>query len=316
MTGTLHSLGIVHLSYSLNRSGRITIMIQRILPGFFLSFFLIAGSVASEDKAFFWKVESDTAVVYLFGSIHFADKSFYPLRNEIEHAFRNSDTLVVELDAESVSAEQYQHLVTVKGSYTGKETVADHISRETYQKLGKYLARMGVPIQAVEKQRPGMLALTITTLEVMRLGLDPELGIDLYFLKKARGKKKIVELETLEEQFAIFLDFPDGDLLLQETFHSMDDSDDVAEKMISFWKKGDEKKMNALLYEDTIRDYPVFASIYESLFYTRNVKMANAIKNYLKQTGRYFVVVGAGHLIGEKGVVHLLENAGFTVKRQ
>jgi len=32
------------------------------------------------------------------GSIHFADKSFYPLRPVIEKAFQHSDALVVELD--------------------------------------------------------------------------------------------------------------------------------------------------------------------------------------------------------------------------
>ncbi|MCK4705950.1 MAG: TraB/GumN family protein, partial [Gammaproteobacteria bacterium] len=47
----------------------------------------------------------------------------------------------------------------------------------------------------------------------------------------------------------------------------------------------------------------------------RNVKMTGSIKSYLKQKGRYFVVVGAGHLIGDKGIVQLLQNAGYRITR-
>ena len=33
--------------------------------------------IASEDRALFWRVDAAEATVYLFGSIHFADESFY-----------------------------------------------------------------------------------------------------------------------------------------------------------------------------------------------------------------------------------------------
>jgi uncharacterized protein YbaP (TraB family) len=298
----------------------VQILIKKIIQSLFFSFCLIAYAAASEDKAFFWKVESGTATVYMFGSIHFADESFYPLRDEIEQAFRNSEHLVVELDAESISAEEYQRQVAEKGSYAGADTIENHVSRDTLQKLSSYLKKMGVPIKAVEKQKPGMMVLTLTALEVMRLGLDPKLGIDLHFLNQARSdttgrNKKILELETLDEQFAIFLNFPDGELLLEETFYSINESEGLVDEMVTIWKQGDEKKMNELLFEDAVRDYPGFASIYESLFYSRNVKMANAIQSYLEKRGRYFVVVGAGHLVGEKGIIRLLEKGGYEVGR-
>jgi uncharacterized protein YbaP (TraB family) len=298
----------------------VQILIKKIIQSLFFSFCLIAYAAASEDKAFFWKAESETATVYMLGSIHFADESFYPLRDEIEQAFRNSEHLVVELDAESISAEEYQRQVAEKGSYAGADTIENHVSRDTFQKLSSYLKKMGVPIKAVEKQKPGMMVLTLTALEVMRLGLDPKLGIDLHFLNQARSdttgrNKKILELETLDEQFAIFLNFPDGELLLEETFYSINESEGLVDEMVTIWKQGDEKKMNELLFEDAVRDYPGFASIYESLFYSRNVKMANAIQSYLEKRGRYFVVVGAGHLVGEKGIIRLLEKGGYEVGR-
>lgn len=295
-------------------------MAYKILQAIFFSLCLIVNAAASNDKAFFWKVESKTATVYMLGSIHFADKSFYPLRKEIEQAFSDSNYLVVELDAESIDPEIYQLQIEKHGSYPEGETIKDHVSNEAYRKLVEYLKKAGVPIKAVEKQKPGMLVLTLSILEVMRLGLDPSMGVDAYFLNRAkmngpRQKMKILELETLDEQLAIFMNFPDGELLLKETFYSMGDSEGVLDKMISIWKQGDEEKMNALLFGEAVRDYPVFASIYESLFYSRNKKMTNAVKGYLKSQGNYFFVVGAGHLIGNEGIVHLLEESGHKVER-
>jgi uncharacterized protein YbaP (TraB family) len=295
-------------------------MVKKFLQGFFCCLCLVANATASEDRAFFWKVESETATVYMLGSIHFADESFYPLREEIARAFRVSNYLVVELDAESISADEYRRQVAEQGSYSGTDTIKNHVSRDTFQKLGEYLKKTGVPIKVVEKQKPGMLVLTLTALEAMRLGLDPKLGIDLHFLNQARAgrvgrKKTVLELETLEGQLAIFMNFPEGELLLKEAFYSMDESEKFLEEMLTAWKQGDEKKMNGLLFEEAIKDYPGFATIYESLFYKRNKKMTSAIKRYLKQKGTYFVVVGAGHLIGEKGVTRLLEKAGYKVGR-
>ena len=67
--------------------------------GFFISSLVVSsGAYAENDKAFVWQVSSEQATVYLMGSIHFADKSFYPLRKEIEEAYSRSNALVVEMD--------------------------------------------------------------------------------------------------------------------------------------------------------------------------------------------------------------------------
>jgi uncharacterized protein YbaP (TraB family) len=289
-------------------------MIRKILFLFFLCF--SAQSVASEDKALFWKVESGKSTVYLLGSIHYADKSFYPLRSEIEEAFKASDTLVVEVIMDDNSASIYRDLIAREGSYAGDETIKDHISRETYEALIRRLEKLGIPIEMVQKQKPGIMVLTLTAVHAVHLGLDPSLGIDPYFLKKAKGNKKILALETTEEQLRIFLDAPNGDLMLQESLNSIDDEEELIEKMVGAWKSGDEKKLHQLLFEDMLEENPEFASIYDSLIYQRNIRMTKAIKKYLDNRGTYFVVVGAGHFLGEQGINRLLENANYNVERQ
>lgn len=290
-------------------------MTRKLFLLFFCYLSFNAQLVASEDRALFWKVESDKTTVYLLGSIHYADKSFYPLRSEIEKAFEDSDVLVVEVQMDSNSASIYRELIVSEGSYPGDETIKDHISKQTYAALELRLENLGIPIELVHKQKPGILILTLAAAQAVHMGLDPSLGIDPYFLSKAKGAKTILALETIAEQLRIFLDLPNGDLLLRESLYSIDEDEKLIEKVVDEWKRGDEKKLYQLLFEEALDEHPEFAAIYDRLIYQRNIKMAEAIKGYLNNKETCFVVIGAAHFLGEHGIIRSLENSGYRVKR-
>ena len=273
-------------------------------------------SKAVKDRAPFWLVESGSAQVYLLGSIHYADQSFYPMRAEIEKAFDAADHLVVEINIDEAKAQKYRELVQQQGSYKGEKTIRDAISEETFRQLEFHLRRLGMPLEMVQKQKPGMLVLTLTAVQVMKMGFMPEMGIDAYFLKQAlAANKNIIELETIEDQMDIFLNITDADLLLRETLYSMDEAEILMMDMMVCWKRGDVACLERILFEDALNTYPAFASIYDTLFFKRNQDMAIEIKAFLKSKGTYFVVIGAGHLVGEKGIPKLLTNAGYEVNR-
>ncbi|MNO04822.1 TraB family protein [compost metagenome] len=50
----------------------------------------------------------------------------------------------------------------------------------------------------------------------------------------------------------------------------------------------------------------------------RNVKMTEKIEGYLKgkDSSTYMIAVGAAHMLGEKGIVTLLQEKGYTVTRK
>ena len=43
--------------------------------------------------------------------------------------------------------------------------------------------------------------------------------------------------------------------------------------------------------------------------------MASKIEGYLKTKETYFVVVGAGHLVGSKGIIQMLKEKGYSVEQ-
>jgi uncharacterized protein YbaP (TraB family) len=59
---------------------------------------VIASADAPGGKHFFWKVSDDNSSVWLLGSVHFADSTFYPLDAVIDSAFEKADELAVEIN--------------------------------------------------------------------------------------------------------------------------------------------------------------------------------------------------------------------------
>ena len=276
----------------------------------------LVAEAGAEDRGLVWKLQSDTATVVLLGSIHYADASFYPLRKEIEQAFEQADTLVVEVNMDEAAGHELRSLTHREGMYRGRETIRDHISEDTYTRLRAQLQQLEIPYAMVERQKPGILMLTLTSVQLIKQGFMPDQGIDAYFTGRASEQgKRVLELETLAQQFDLLLNIEAGELLLQETLTGFDEIDATMQALVTNWKQGDENQLSALLFENMLQQYPSYANVYEALFYRRNVSMAASIEQYLKTRGNYFVVIGAGHLVGDKSIISLLDTMGYRASR-
>lgn len=262
-----------------------------------------------------WKINGKSNTVYLFGSIHVANKSMYPLGDKVDAAFKQSEVLVVEVDEAQVDQVKLQEIMMAKGFYGGSETIKDHVSEDTLKLLQQLLADTGVPYITVARMRPGIIALTLTVAKIVKMGYSPELGIDRYFMQQARGQKEVLQLESMEEQLDLLLSFSDDDLMLKHTLISLDKLPKMISDLINSWKNGDEKLLEKIMLTDQKNEYPEFNGLLKRLIEDRNVTMTVKIQNMLNESKDYFVVVGAGHLVGEKGIVAQLKRNGFSVQR-
>ena len=275
---------------------------------------LAAGQQDASLKSFLWKVKSDTSTAYILGSIHFADETFYPLNETIENAFNDSSLLVVEINPFTLDEQEMTRIIMEKGMYRGEETLVDNIDKETLAMLQDHAKKNALPLQNFMKMKPAVLGLTLSTLQIVKMGYSPEEGIDNYFCNKAKGKKEIAELETMEDQLALFLDIPDGDLFLKYTLIDLENLEKIFTDLVGFWKRGDHAGMDEVLfkpYGDSSELFPIL----DRVFYKRNVNMAAKIKEMLKGKETFFVVVGAGHLVGEKGIIQLLKNEQYALQQ-
>jgi len=272
---------------------------------------------AEAGKTFLWEVKSDTATAYILGSIHFLKESMYPLDPSIENAFNKADTLVVEVDISGSDAAKIQEMMLMNSLYSDGSTLKDHVSSDTFDLAKKTFDELGVPMETVQILRPWALALTLTTMELMKLGYDQEHGIDKYFLGKARTGKKIVALESAEFQVSLLSGLSDEDqeAFLAYTIKDLNKMSESVESMGKAWTSGDSDALESVLLQN-VKDYPRFEYIYEKLIYDRNKTMTEKIDGYLKDKGTYFVVVGAGHLVGKRGIINSLKDKGYKVSQQ
>jgi len=280
----------------------------------FISFFYSGNAAAQNPKTFMWKVQSKTTTVYVLGSAHLMKKEIYPLNRKIEDAFEKSSILAVEANINDIAKIDMQRLVS-SAFYQGDDTLERHVSKETYKLLKKETMPLGIPIELINKQKPWFLALTLESMELMKLGFNPQYGIDHYFLKKTAGKKKIVEIESIDYQLSLLSGFSDSDqeLFLLYTLKDLKTLQRETDKLLRAWRTGDVKSMEEIALK--AGEDRRLTRIFEKLYYERNLAMSSKIEEFLRTKETYFVVVGAGHLVGDKGIIDLLKRKGYLVEQ-
>jgi len=272
-------------------------------------------ALSQSQKCFLWRVQSKTSTVYLLGSIHIFKKEGYPLNRKIENAFDQSDILAVEANIADTGKMDVQKLMEI-AFYPENETLEKHVSKETYELVKKELGGGGISPELFNKQKPWFLAATLASLELLKLGYDPDSGIDMYFLSKAQGKKRIIELEGLDDQLNLLsrLSDQDQELFLLYTVKDLDMLGGEVDRLIHAWSSGDIKGVEAIMTKSVNEDRR-FSSLYEKLIYERNRNMASRIEDLLRGKETYFVIVGAGHLVGDKGMIERLKEKGYLIEQ-
>ena len=276
---------------------------------------LVQDALSQSKKNFLWKVQSKTNAVYLLGSVHYLKKEMYPLAEKIERAFERSDILVVEANINDIKKEEIQKLIG-RAFYQGDDRLEKHISAETLELLKKELDSLNLSPEVFDKQKPWFLALTLASLEILKLGFDPNYGIDKYFLSKAKEKKRVLELESFDYQINLFsqLSEKNQELLLLYTLKDIHMLKQELDKLTEAWTSGDTKGVEAILTKSLSEDGRL-APIYEKLIYERNRRMVSRIEDFLQAKETHFVMVGAGHLVGDRGIIEILKEKGYLLEQ-
>lgn len=273
-------------------------------------------ALADSGKCFLWEVKSEKATVYLLGSVHMMKPDGYPLDACIDAAFDRADTLVVELDMLSGDQQALTALMMDKGTYPPGQSLERHLAPFTMMQLKDYLGAHGIALQNIRHLRPWFLGLQLALQEAARLGYRADIGVDVHLLGRARGDKRILELETAESQInALAGDSPaEQDLSLRAALEDIAQMDRYLQELIVMWRAGDAEGLHRMMIEPA-RRYPELQPQMQRLLYERNHVMARKIASMLQTQGVYLVVIGAGHMGGEQGILSLLGDRGHVPRQ-
>lgn len=268
-----------------------------------------------------WKVSDENSSVWLFGSIHFADSSFYPLPSEIENAFRNSTALAVEMDiSDSETQEKTAEEFLKEGMFTDGRTLKEVLPDSLWKTLDSISTTLGMKTENFLPMRPWMAATLIASAAIASTGIQQELGIDMVMLDSAYAQgKEIIALETPEEQVESLSksegsEETDGIAYLESTFREYSKLNQMIKEVISAWKRADVVSLQKSLSADQNMNESE-KRLNERMFNQRNKKMKKEILNFLENDKQVFVVVGVGHLILENNLLEMLSENGLKIQR-
>jgi uncharacterized protein YbaP (TraB family) len=283
---------------------------------------LLAGTLAWSAQAqdtraaqvLLWRVSAPGATAYLLGSVHVARPDIYPLNPYIERAFADSSRLVVELDVRAVDQARLQQRIIELGMQPAGHTLSEGLSEKQVTSLEQRLEKIGVPLGAADLMKPWVVYTMLAALELAQLGYDDSNGIDLHFLQKA-GDRAIIALESMDFQLELLAGFSLQDQLallvgyLEQSPAAVMGS---TATLFDAWQAGDEAGLDRIVHQD-MASTEAGARVSQVMFEARHANMAAGIERLLMTPGTSFVIVGAGHLVGEGSVIDLLRGDGYEV---
>lgn len=294
-----------------------TLALRLVTPLLALIALVAAAPVAAGDKAFLWKLSHGNNVAYVLGSLHVGNAAMYPLPASVERAFKEAQVLAVEAD---IANPQATMTAMSLGLYADGDTLANHISPTLAARLDKVLGRYGLTPALTATLRPFMVMSTLVMAEAMRLGYDPTLGIDMHFLKRAGERNMpVVELESVAAQMQLLSSFSDAEqeALLRQVVEAIERDTmrtDLA-ALVNAWQAGDARRLEQTVNASFRGDAQAQAVTMEKLNDRRNRAMATKVRGYLDSGKPHFVVVGALHLVGERGIIALMQKQGVRAQQ-
>ena len=249
---------------------------------------------------------------YVFGTIHLADPRVLEIPAPVVRALEHSRSFAME----SPPAWAQDWRMVEAAELPDGRRLEPLIGPPAYARLRAELARRNIPDAVVARLKPWAALANIT---VTPEGYESA-TLDMKLFEVARSHKLRIEaLESNDEQVAAFDSIP-LETQIAMLRHTLDQRDYLAsmiEPTLQAWLKRDLAGIRAVNDRIAARFpemAPHYAVFMHHLVDNRSVAMAHRL--YLRlRAGRVFVAVGATHLVGENGLLHLIEAQGYRVER-
>lgn len=266
-----------------------------------------------------WEIQSKAlkSPSYLFGTIHLIpeDKYFWP--DHFQKAYEATSQVSLETNELEMDPVAMMGIMP-KIMLPNGQSLSDLVSEYEYQQISAYFEEMGMPIMFLKNIKPFFLYMLID----VDLGSLFGEGIKSYELeiteKAKQDNKPVLGLESLDYQISMFDSIPyqdQADLLVQAIELKTQDDDRRAgrdSETDDLYQTYVDQDLNAILL--AVQETDVVLKRFNKLFLeNRNRDWIPKIENYIHQKPT-FIAVGAAHLPGKTGVIHLLEQAGYTLK--
>jgi hypothetical protein len=268
------------------------------------------------DRPFLWQVSAPGATVYLFGSLHVCNAACYPLPGPVNAALERAEVLAVELDPADAGA---QARILERALYPAHDSLDRHLDPAVLAEVRAAMQKLGAPFEPMLRMRPWMAGTSLAMVAAMQAGYQPDKGVDLWLIERARAQgKQILALETADQQIDALegLGAKEQALLIRQGARLIRDDSlrGTFDALVAAWRRGDGRSLDRLMRAG-LEEEPDAEAVFERVLIARNAGMAAHVESLLAAKRPALVVVGAGHLVGRGSLVERLAAKGWAVRQ-
>jgi uncharacterized protein YbaP (TraB family) len=290
--------------------------LRRIVLGLGLALLLAGAACAAPPTPMLWKATKGGTTIYLLGSLHILLPSDYPLSKDVDDAYRQASRLVFEVPPADMNPIAVLGPTAKYGMYlAGDKSLHGDLNPALWQRMAAYARQNGLSEGVIDRMRPWLAALTVFSVELKKLGYDPDSGLDKHFMNQALADHKATRgFETIEQQMQILASTSQSDQVhdLTEMLDKLPDFPSEMGRLHGTWRSGD----TAGMYREEIKEFKGHPEAERKLLEDRNHAWIPKIEQIVaSDPGNTLVIVGALHMLGPEGLVQLLQREGFKVER-
>ena len=283
-----------------------------------LSLMLLFATIASNAQILY-KISGNGAKgdSYIMGTHHLAPISILDSIEGFDAAIKSVDAVYGEIEQGEMNSPQTQQKMMFFAMAPADSTLSKVFTKEQFDSVDNMVKKYSggqASLAMLDPMKPALVSQQIALLMNMQAipGFNPMQQLDTYVQTLgAQAGKEIKGFENVDFQLNVLF----GDPISKQ-----------AEGLLETIRKEEKMKIfsfdlyNAYMTQNIEKVYQSMidpdmglkAEDEAKMLTNRNENWVNQLKTILPQQS-VFVCVGAGHLPGEKGVLNLLREAGYTV---
>ena len=280
--------------------------------------FALAASAFAEEAAgpAMWRLTDADSEIFLFGTFHLLPATIDWKTAAFDAAMARTPITLTEADTDSPEASaKLAALVQQLGLNPPGVTLTSQLGAERAKQFALVADRFGIPMAALEPMRPWLALISLAVGAMQREGYSSEAGAEQTILSLARTENdRIAHFETAEFQIRALAGLGDEEWLadFERGLAQIADFEGFSARTLEAWRTGD----LAAIEEEMIGPMRSQApGAYKTLLVDRNANWVAQIEEFMKGSDDYFIAAGAGHFIGEDGVVEMLRRKGYAIER-
>lgn len=287
-----------------------------------LGILLFISLALNANAQLLWKISGNglEKPSYVFGTHHLAPLSIKDSIAAMPQALNETSQVYGEVVMADMMTPAFMQEMQKNMLLPADTTLQSLFTTQQYEQVGKVVKEnLMADISMLAQLKPAAIMQQLIVILSMKYlpGFNPQEQIDAYFQQQAQQKgKKVGGLETAQSQLDILFNSQSLRRQAEVLFCTASDIEKTmkqSKELVNCYKAQDLDGVLRLMEEREGTSCDPLPGEMEALIDNRNIAWTKKMPAIMQESPTLFVV-GAGHLPGDKGVLNLLKQQGYTLE--